>query len=85
MERALKKYGPLAAAIHTTSDLQFFGGSRSRSTSNILDIPYCSKQVDHAIVIVGYGRENGKDYWCMSLNFHILEYSYCASFIFSGS
>jgi hypothetical protein len=29
----------------------------------------CSKQVDHAITIVGYGTENGKDYWRMF--FHI--------------
>lgn len=63
MRQALSNYGPLAAAIHTTSDLQFYGGSRSSKGSDILDIPLCSKQVDHAIAIVGYGTENGKDYW----------------------
>ncbi|CAF1002286.1 unnamed protein product [Adineta steineri] len=64
MRQALSTYGPLAAAIHTTSDLQFYGPSKSgRPGSDILDIPSCSKQVDHAIAIVGYGTENGKDYW----------------------
>lgn len=66
MRQALTNYGPLAAAIHTTSDLQFYGGSRGGTGADILDIPYCSKQVDHAIVIVGYGTENGRDYWRMS-------------------
>lgn len=66
MRQALSTYGPLAAAVHTTSDLQFYGGNRGRAGSDILDIPMCSKQVDHAIVIVGYGTENGKDYWRMS-------------------
>jgi hypothetical protein len=64
MKQALSTYGPLAAAVHTTSDLQFYGTSKSPRATNIIDIPSCSKQVDHAIVIVGYGTENGKDYWC---------------------
>lgn len=63
MKQALSQHGPLAAAIHTTSDLQFYAGSSGRRGSDIIDIPLCSKQVDHAIVIVGYGTENGKDYW----------------------
>ncbi len=65
MKQAVSTYGPLAAAVHTTSDLQFYGGRGS----DILDIPSCSKQVDHAITIVGYGTGNGKDYWCMSFHF----------------
>ncbi|CAF3845536.1 unnamed protein product [Rotaria magnacalcarata] len=63
MRQALATYGPLAAAIHTTTDLQFYGGSSSGRGAGIIDIPSCSKQVDHAIAIVGYGTENGKDYW----------------------
>lgn len=69
MKTALATYGPLAAAIHTTTDLQFYGGSKGGRGSDILDIPLCSKQVDHAIVIVGYGTENGKDYWRMYRHF----------------
>lgn len=63
MKQALSTYGPLAAAIHTTSDLQFYSASRTGRGADILDIPLCSKQVDHAIAIVGYGTENGRDYW----------------------
>ena len=70
MKQALSNYGPLAAAIHTTSDLQFYAASRSGKGMDILDIPYCSKQVDHAIAIVGYGTENGKDYWRKSIDYY---------------
>ncbi len=65
MKQALSTYGPLAAAVHTTSDLQFYSGSKGGRGSDIIDIPMCSKQVDHAITIVGYGTDNGKDYWRM--------------------
>ncbi len=68
MKQALSTYGPLAAAVHTTSDLQFYSGSKGGRSSDIIDIPMCSKQVDHAITIVGYGTENGKDYWRMLFN-----------------
>ena len=81
MKQALCTYGPLAAAIHTTSDLQFYSGSRGERSSGIIDIPRCSQQVDHAIVIVGFGTENGKDYWRMFC--HILkELIYFNSFLF---
>ncbi|CAF0964002.1 unnamed protein product, partial [Didymodactylos carnosus] len=63
LKQALVTYGPIAAAIHTTSDLQFYGPGKSTNTQNILDIPGCPKQVDHAITIVGYGTDNGRDYW----------------------
>lgn len=69
MKQALSTYGPLAAAVHTTSDLQFYAGSKGGRGSGIIDIPTCSKQVDHAIVIVGYGTENGKDYWSTFLSY----------------
>ncbi|CAF1208569.1 unnamed protein product [Adineta steineri] len=63
MKRALITYGPLAAAICVTSDLQFYGPSQQSGASDIIDIPSCPKQVDHAIAIVGYGTEKGQDYW----------------------
>ncbi|CAF1139434.1 unnamed protein product [Didymodactylos carnosus] len=63
LKQALTNYGPVAAAIHTTSDLQFYGPGKRLNSQDILDIPGCSKQVDHAIAIVGYGTQNGKDYW----------------------
>jgi hypothetical protein len=63
MKRALLTYGPLAAGIYVTSDLQFYGPSQQAGASDIIDIPSCPKTIDHAIAIVGYGTENGQDYW----------------------
>ena len=33
--------------------------------SGVLDDPLCtsSRSPNHAVVVVGYGRERGKDYW----------------------
>lgn len=31
--------------------------------SGIYDDVECSTSLDHAVLIVGYGTENGKDYW----------------------
>ena len=32
--------------------------------SGVYDEPNCSPyRVDHAVLVVGYGTENGKDYW----------------------
>lgn len=88
MKQALSTYGPLAAAIHTTSDLQFYSASRTGRGADILDIPFCSKQVDHAIVIVGYGTENGRDYWrkyCARFTNDDLLLLLRVGFFFSGS
>jgi len=32
-------------------------------SSGILDDPECPTQIDHAVAMVGYGNEDGKDYW----------------------
>jgi hypothetical protein len=63
MKRALITYGPLAATICVTSDMQFYGPSQQSGASDIIDIPSCPKGVNHAIAIVGYGTEKGQDYW----------------------
>jgi hypothetical protein len=65
MKRALSTYGPLAAGVHAGRDLQFYGEAKNRRGSDIIDIASCPKQINHAIAIVGYGTQNGKDYWCM--------------------
>jgi histolysain len=65
MKLALSIYGPLAAAVYVGKDLQFYAASKNRRESDILDIASCPKQINHAIAIVGYGTEHGKDYWCM--------------------
>ncbi|CAF4844417.1 unnamed protein product [Rotaria socialis] len=63
MKRALSTYGPLAVGVYVTSDFQFYGPSQRAGTSDIIDIASCPKTIDHAIAIVGYGTENGQDYW----------------------
>jgi hypothetical protein len=40
--------------------------------SGIYDDPNVSQNIDHAVVVVGYGSENGKDYWLIR-KFHLLE------------
>jgi hypothetical protein len=63
MKQLLNEYGPVASAIHITSDLQFYGRSLKSGESDILDLPKCSQSVNHGVVIVGYGTDNGTDYW----------------------
>ena len=31
--------------------------------SGVYDNPMCTHNTTHAVVVVGYGTENGKDYW----------------------
>lgn len=53
------KTGPVVTVMKATDKFIYYG-------SGIFDDPRCSRRrndVDHAIVIVGYGRENGQDYW----------------------
>ena len=33
--------------------------------SGIFDSPKCGTTLDHATLLVGYGSENGKEYWIM--------------------
>jgi hypothetical protein len=58
MKIALNRFGPLFVVISV-------GKKFIEYASGVLDIPNCSKATDHAVVIVGYGTENGEDYWCM--------------------
>jgi cathepsin F len=54
----LYKTGPLAIALNANY-LQFYYGG-------ILDVPdvMCDPdQINHAVTLVGYGSENGQDYW----------------------
>lgn len=53
------KTGPVVTVMRATDKFLYYG-------SGIFDDPTCSRKaddVDHAISIVGYGRENGIDYW----------------------
>lgn len=59
LKRALFTFGPIAVIIDNLHD-SFF-----RYASGIYYEPECnnSEAYSHAVVIVGYGNENGKDYW----------------------
>lgn len=34
-----------------------------RLFSGVYDDPTCRQQINHAVLVVGYGTEDGKDYW----------------------
>eukprot|EP00727_Mastigamoeba_balamuthi_P014086 m51a1_g930 putative cysteine peptidase precursor (312) ;mRNA; r:211903-212838 len=53
----LKQYGPLSVAIEAdTSVFQNYN-------TGILDSTKCGTNLDHGVALVGYGTENGKQYW----------------------
>ncbi|XP_023165114.2 cathepsin L1 [Drosophila hydei] len=58
MKQVIATLGPLACSVNAspTSFQQYSGG--------IYDDEECNKEeVNHAVVVVGYGSENGRDYW----------------------
>ena len=60
MKRAVAKNGPLTIGLDaSTRDFRFY-------SSGVFNDPTCGttfNQLNHAMVIVGYGRENNKDFW----------------------
>jgi C1A family cysteine protease len=57
LAEAIAQYGTLTMSISGENrDFQMYRGG-------IYDNPSCSKNVDHLISVVGYGSENGKDFW----------------------
>lgn len=50
-------YGPVSVAIEAdTLVFQFY-------KSGVVDDVKCGVNLDHGVLVVGYGNENGKDYW----------------------
>lgn len=59
LKEAIAKHGPVLAAIHSNDD--FFSYN-----SGIYDDPKCTNErakINHGVLVVGYGSENGKDFW----------------------
>ncbi|KAM7344174.1 uncharacterized protein ACRADG_010997 [Cochliomyia hominivorax] len=56
LQYALAYEGPVAVAIQANENFMNY-------KSGIFDDNKCSKQTNHAVLIVGYATENGKDYW----------------------
>lgn len=55
----MAKYGPVAAAIHVTPKFQQYG-------SRIFNDPDCGNtagDLNHAVLIVGYGQDDEGKYW----------------------
>lgn len=47
--------GPVSVSLNA-SKLYLYGGG-------VFDNPTCAKTLNHAVLAVGYGTLNGKDYW----------------------
>jgi len=57
MQQALASYGPLSIALEADQQVfQFYSGG-------VLDSAECGQQMDHAVLIVGYGMDGGRPYW----------------------
>lgn len=58
LQAAVATVGPIAVAIDAASwEFQMY-------ESGVYDPNYCSSDnLDHGVLVVGYGTENGQDYW----------------------
>ncbi|XP_046811815.1 uncharacterized protein LOC111684261 [Lucilia cuprina] len=56
LQLAVALNGPVAVAIQANNNFMNY-------KSGVFDDPDCSKIANHAVLVVGYGTENGKDYW----------------------
>merc|ERR1712183_471480 len=58
LKKLVYKFGAVIIALHAGSDFSYFGGGiLSRCRRNDWG------SVNHAVAVVGYGTENGQDYW----------------------
>lgn len=56
LQQAVSSIGPISAAIDG-SNLQFYAGGVFRDDDCV------PGQVNHGLLIIGYGTEEGRDYW----------------------
>ncbi|XP_057652600.1 cathepsin L-like [Diorhabda carinulata] len=55
LKLAVGSIGPISIGVNA-DPLQLYG-------SGIIDDPTCDDQIDHGVLAIGYGTENGVDYW----------------------
>lgn len=56
LKEAVTNYGPLVVMLYASDYWKLY-------TGGIWYEPECSETTNHAVLLVGYGRENGHDYW----------------------
>jgi cathepsin L len=57
LKELIKKNGPIAVGVYATPNMFYY-------KSGILIDPLCPNNAfNHFVLAVGYGTENGKDYW----------------------
>lgn len=57
--RAAVALGPVSVAIEAdTSVFQYYSGGVIKSKA-------CGTDLDHAVLVIGYGNESGTDYWLL--------------------
>ncbi|XP_039459031.1 procathepsin L-like [Oreochromis aureus] len=57
LKEAVATVGPVSVAVNVQDSFRFY-------TSGVYDEPGCSSTIlNHAVLVVGYGTENGHDYW----------------------
>uniref|UniRef100_A0A670K807 Cathepsin L n=1 Tax=Podarcis muralis TaxID=64176 RepID=A0A670K807_PODMU len=55
LQEAVATYGPVTVALDA-SDFHFY-------SSGVFDYPNCGTSLNHAVLAVGYGTQNGTPYW----------------------
>jgi C1A family cysteine protease len=53
----------VAVAVNSRSSDFFF------YRSGIISSPKCGTEVNHAVLLIGYGTDNGEDYWLLKNSF----------------
>lgn len=56
LKNAVGSVGPVSVGIFVADSFYYYDGG-------IYDEPNCNGDIDHGVLAVGYGSENGKDYW----------------------